>query len=116
VKFLFPNAYDVYVHDTPARELFARARRDFSHGCIRLSDAPALARWVLGAEGVDDARVDELLASERQTVVPLRRPVTVVIAYATAVAHRDGTISFYDDVYEHDAALAEALLGSAVSP
>jgi murein L,D-transpeptidase YcbB/YkuD len=109
VKFVFPNRYNVYMHDTPARGLFRRARRDFSHGCIRLADAPALAHWVLGEEGMDGARVDEMLALERETIVRLRRPITVVVAYATAVAHRDGTISFYDDVYGHDAELDAAL-------
>ncbi|MCC6765413.1 MAG: L,D-transpeptidase family protein [Deltaproteobacteria bacterium] len=109
VKFLFPNPDDVYMHDTPARELFTRARRDFSHGCIRLGDAAAMAHWVLGGEGVPDTRVDELLASSGQTTVTLRRPIPVVIAYATAVARIDGTIAFYDDVYGHDVELEQAL-------
>ena len=109
VKFLFPNPYDVYMHDTPARELFGRARRDFSHGCIRLGDAAAMAHWVLGGDGVASERIDELLASTTQTIVPLHRPIMVVIAYATAVAELDGTIAFYDDVYGHDAELAAAL-------
>lgn len=105
VKFLFPNAYHVYMHDTPARGLFRRTRRDFSHGCIRLADAPALARWVLGGEGWDAGRVDGMLEVAGQTSVPLRHPIPVVIGYATAVARADGTISFYEDVYGRDAAL-----------
>ncbi len=113
VKFLFPNPYDVYMHDTPARELFGRTRRDFSHGCIRLADAPAMAHWVLGG---DDARIDELLASEQQTIVPLRHPIAVVIAYATAVANLDGTMAFYDDVYGHDAELEQALAERVYRP
>lgn len=113
VKFLFPNPYHVYMHDTPARELFARSRRDFSHGCIRLADAPALARWVLGGEGWEGVRIDKMLDLEHQTFVPLRQPITVVVAYATAVARPDDTISFYDDIYEHDAALELALIDRA---
>lgn len=109
VKFLFPNPYDVYMHDTPARELFTRARRDFSHGCIRLGDAAAMAHWVLGGEGMAPERIDALLAATEQTIVPLRRPITVVIAYATAVARADETIAFYDDVYGHDLELEQAL-------
>lgn len=109
VKFLFPNPYDVYMHDTPARDLFGRARRDFSHGCIRLGDAAAMAHWVLGGDGVASERVDELLTSTEQTTVALRRSIMVVIAYATAVAEVDGMIAFYDDVYGHDAELAAAL-------
>jgi len=111
VKFLFPNAYRAYMHDTPARHLFERTQRDFSHGCIRLADAAALARWVLAGEGWDAARVDDMLAATRETFVPLRHPIPVVIAYATAVAHLDGTIAFYDDIYGHDAALERALDG-----
>jgi murein L,D-transpeptidase YcbB/YkuD len=109
VKFLFPNTQDVYLHDTPARALFKKARRDFSHGCIRVEDAPALARWVLGPQGWDAERVDAALARTTRLVVPLRRPLPVVIYYTTAVAHHDGTISFYDDLYGTDAALEQAL-------
>ena len=113
VKFLFPNAYRAYMHDTPARHLFERTQRDFSHGCIRLADAAALARWVLAGEGWDAARVDDMLAATRETFVPLRHPIPVVIAYATAVAHVDGTIAFYGDIYGHDAALERALGGGS---
>lgn len=109
VKFLFPNHFNVYMHDTPAHALFAKNRRDFSHGCIRLADAPALAHWVFAGEGWEAARVDEMLGREDEKVVPLRRSIAVVIAYTTVVARRDGTITFYDDVYEHDAALVTAL-------
>jgi len=112
VKFLFPNPYDVYLHDTPMLSLFRRTRRDFSHGCIRLADAGALARWVLAGEGWDADRVDAMLAARRQTPVSLRHGFPVVIAYETAVARLDGTISFYDDIYGHDAELERAL-GSA---
>jgi murein L,D-transpeptidase YcbB/YkuD len=109
VKFLFPNTKDVYLHDTPARALFEKVRRDFSHGCIRVADAPALARWVLAPQGWDAERVDAALARTTRLAVPLRKPVPVVIYYTTAVAHHDGTISFYDDLYGHDAALEQAL-------
>ena len=109
VKFLFPNRYDVYLHDTPSRSLFLRARRDFSHGCIRVAEPEALARWVLGPEGWDDARVAAGLALTRETSVPLAHPIPVVVYYTTAVARSDGTIGFYDDVYRRDAALEAAL-------
>ena len=109
VKFLFPNSYDVYMHDTPSRNLFGRTRRDFSHGCIRLQSAATMAHWVLGGDGMARERVDELLAAKEQKYVTLRRPITVVIAYATAVAEPDGTIAFYDDVYGRDAELLAAL-------
>jgi len=111
VKFLFPNSHDVYLHDTPSQSLFQRSRRAFSHGCIRVADPDALARWVLRDEGWDDARVEQALQLTSQRVVPLAHAIPVVIYYTTAVAHRDGTISFYEDIYGHDAALERALAG-----
>jgi murein L,D-transpeptidase YcbB/YkuD len=110
VKFLFPNDNNVYLHDTPTQSVFDKTRRDFSHGCIRLSQPAALAQWVLGVEkGWDAARVEEEMARTTEKAVPLQKPVPVVIFYTTAVARRDGTISFFDDVYGHDKALERAL-------
>jgi murein L,D-transpeptidase YcbB/YkuD len=109
VKFLFPNSNNVYLHDTPGHAVFQRARRDFSHGCIRLSTPAALALWVLEPEGWDAAQVDRALAAKAELRVTLQTPIPVVISYATAVARPDGTISFYEDIYRHDAALERAL-------
>jgi len=110
VKFLFPNDNNVYLHDTPTQSVFDKTRRDFSHGCIRLSQPAALAHWVLDVEkGWDAARVEEEMARTTENAVPLQEPVPVVIFYTTAVARRDGTISFFDDVYGHDKALERAL-------
>ncbi len=109
VKFLFPNSNSIYLHDTPSRAAFAQSRRDFSHGCIRLGDPAALARWVLGPEGWDASRIESALAAKTETPVALAKPIPVVIYYTTAVARPDGTISFYEDIYRHDAALERAL-------
>lgn len=110
VKFLFPNSHSVYLHDTPSRELFARSRRDFSHGCIRIERPTELAEWVLRErEDWPPERIGAAMAGTRETFVRVEPPVAVVIAYATAVARRDGTISFYEDLYGHDAALERAL-------
>jgi len=106
VKFDFPNPFGVYLHGTPARGLFARPRRDFSHGCIRLQDAPALAARVLGwtPERVRLAMGgDSTFAVE----VPVRFPV--LILYSTAVVREDGAVKFLEDVYGEDAALERAL-------
>jgi len=111
VKFLFPNTHDVYLHDTPSRGLFQRSRRDFSHGCIRVEEPELLARWVLAPEGWDDAQVAKALALKSERGVPLTQPIAVVLSYTTAVARRDGTITFHADVYGHDAALERALAG-----
>lgn len=109
VKFLFPNSNNVYLHDTPTQSVFQQARRDFSHGCVRLAAPAALARWVLEPEGWDAERVERGLALKTETRVPLENPIPVVIHYTTAVARADGTISFYEDIYRHDAALERAL-------
>jgi murein L,D-transpeptidase YcbB/YkuD len=109
VKFLFPNSNNVYLHDTPAQSVFDKTRRDFSHGCIRLSQPAALAGWVLRDEGWDAARVDQEMARTTEKAVPLRQPIPVVIFYTTVIARRDGTIAFFEDVYGHDKALERAL-------
>jgi murein L,D-transpeptidase YcbB/YkuD len=110
VKFIFPNVYNVYLHGTPARELFAHVRRDFSHGCIRVSDPAALATFVLeGQDDWDRPRIEAAMHGTRTFQVTLARPLPVYILYATVVATDDGTVFFYPDLYGHDAALARAL-------
>lgn len=118
VKFLFPNSHSVYLHDTPARGLFARARRDFSHGCIRVERPDDLAAWVL-RERADwpPARQREAMAGRKEIAVTVDPPVPVVIFYTTAVVRPvpDGAgglraqIEFYDDVYGYDAKLERVL-------
>jgi murein L,D-transpeptidase YcbB/YkuD len=115
VKFNFPNPYNVFLHDTPTRDLFAQTRRDFSHGCIRVAQPNELAEFVLrGQEPWDAIAIDSAMRGDRTLHVPLTRPIPVFVLYATAVAAGDGTVSFYPDLYKHDAAL-ERLLG-LVSP
>ncbi|HEY0971525.1 MAG TPA: L,D-transpeptidase family protein, partial [Gemmatimonadales bacterium] len=111
VKFLFPNRYNVYLHGTPAPELFARSRRDFSHGCIRLEDPAALARWVLdGQAGWDSVSVTTAMTTGRHSRrVRVARPVQVYMLYATAVAEEDGNVRFHPDIYGHDGVLLGAL-------
>jgi murein L,D-transpeptidase YcbB/YkuD len=110
VKFLFPNSHSVYLHDTPSRGLFARARRDFSHGCIRVEQPVELAAWVL-RDRADwpPARQREAMAGTRETGVAVSPGVPVVIFYTTAVARRDGTIAFLADLYGYDETLERAL-------
>ncbi len=110
VKFLFPNSHSVYLHDTPSRDLFARSRRNFRHGCIRVERPAELAEWVLREQpDWPPERIRTAMAGTHETFVRVAPPVAVVIAYASAIARRDGTISFYDDLYGHDAALERAL-------
>jgi murein L,D-transpeptidase YcbB/YkuD len=111
VKFIFPNPHHVYLHDTPMRALFRRSRRDFSHGCIRLADAAALARWVLrNQDGWDSARIERAMQEGKDNSwLALDQPVPVYLFYTTVVVDQENRIHFYQDIYDHDARLRELL-------
>lgn len=103
IKFFLPNGEDVYLHDTPARELFGRPVRAFSSGCIRVERAQELARLLL-AEG-DGERLGAMAAALEKgetREIPLAAPVPVHIVYLTAWADEDGAVQFRDDVYGLD--------------
>jgi murein L,D-transpeptidase YcbB/YkuD len=110
VKFIFPNSYNVYLHGTPSTELFSRARRDFSHGCIRVQDPVGLAAWVLRDKpewNVD--RIRAVMNGDQTLQVNLDKPIPVLILYATALVEEDGEVLFFDDIYGHDASLEKVL-------
>jgi murein L,D-transpeptidase YcbB/YkuD len=110
VKFLLPNPYDIYLHDTPSRSLFSRNRRDFSHGCVRLGNPMAMAKYVLGSQPVwTDSKITEAMNSGVEQFVRVPRPIPVLIVYQTAVADPDGSVRYFNDVYGHDRALSDAL-------
>jgi murein L,D-transpeptidase YcbB/YkuD len=110
VKFIFPNSYNVYMHGTPATELFSRFRRDFSHGCIRVQNPPALATWVLhGDPEWTEDRISAAMNDDETVTVNLAHPIPVLILYSTAVAEPNGDIHFFDDIYGYDADLRQAL-------
>jgi len=111
VKFMFPNPMNVYLHDTPSRDLFSRARRDFSHGCIRLQDPPALAAWVLrdDPKWTKEAIARAMTSGPGDAHVTLPHPIPVLLVYATAVAPEDGSVRFFEDIYGHDTTLEDAL-------
>jgi L,D-transpeptidase YcbB len=106
VRFELPNPFGVYLHGTPSKSLFARTRRDLSHGCIRVEDAEALASRLLGWPR---QRVDLAVAGGQTLRVTAERPVPVLILYSTAIAREDGSVHFFEDVYRLDAALERAL-------
>jgi murein L,D-transpeptidase YcbB/YkuD len=118
LKFVFPNTHNVYLHDTPARSLFARPERAFSHGCIRVSRPKDLAVYVLGGEeqGWDRNRVDEIIASRKHTIVRLKKPLPIHIIYQTVWRDLEGFVHFNRDIYGRDALLAKALFGHKISP
>ena len=102
-KFLFPNRYNVYLHDTPSQGAFAQARRAASHGCVRVVDPPALARHVLrnNPEWTPE-RIDAAMNAETGTRITLAQPIRVFLIYATALAVEDGRVLFFEDIYHHD--------------
>ena len=109
VKFLLPNPYDIYLHDTPSRSLFSRVRRDFSHGCVRLGNPMAMAKYVLGSQPVwTESKITEAMNSGVETFVRVQRPIPVLIVYQTAVAEPDGSVRYFNDVYGHDRTLSDA--------
>ncbi|MDP1651675.1 MAG: L,D-transpeptidase family protein [Rhodocyclaceae bacterium] len=103
IKFVFPNNDNIYMHHTPAIQLFKKARRDFSHGCIRVEEPLALALFVLRNEpGWDEERILAAMAKGRSATLRLREPLPVLIAYFTAVAEEDGRVHFFPDLYGFD--------------
>jgi len=107
VKFLFPNAFDVYLHDTPADALFARPGRAFSHGCVRVEQPEALAKYVLrGDSDWDDARILDAMNAGEEKHVRLKEKIPVHIVYFTAWADENGGLRFQPDVYGYDGAQA----------
>jgi murein L,D-transpeptidase YcbB/YkuD len=110
VKFIFPNSYNVYLHSTPAPELFARARRDFSHGCIRVQNPLALAVWVLRDDpNWNEAKIAAAMNGDQTIQVNLAKPIPVLIVYTTAVVEPDGEVRFFDDIYHYDTMLQQQL-------
>jgi murein L,D-transpeptidase YcbB/YkuD len=110
VKFIFPNSYNIYMHDTPEQEFFSRSRRDFSHGCIRLERPADLAVWVLRDNpGWDMNRVRAAMNGGPNQQVNLTHPIPVLIVYATVIVTEDGLVHFYDDIYGHDTTLEKVL-------
>jgi len=114
VKFAFPNEYSIYLHGTPSARLFARSRRDFSHGCIRVEDPERLASWVLRGDPQWTAERIRAAISGADTVrARPPQPIPVLILYTTAIAGEDGVVQFFDDIYGQDRALERALAAQA---
>ena len=108
---MFPNDDNVYLHSTPAPQLFSESRRDFSHGCVRVEDPVALAEWALRSEsGWTRDRIIAAMDGPRPLQVNLTRPIQVILFYITAtVMPDDGSVHFAQDIYGHDGRLDRAL-------
>jgi len=116
VKFMFPNKYNIYLHDTPQKALFDRDKRDFSHGCIRLQQPFDFAYALLSKqESNPEAYFQSVLNTKRETYVYLDQPVPVHIIYRTAFTQAQGRIQYRGDVYGRDAKIWDALERLGVS-
>lgn len=110
LKFIFPNPDGVYLHDTPSKSFFGRERRDFSHGCVRVQHPNQLAQFVLkNQEGWPQERIDSMLQSDQHRQVSLKTTIPVLFFYSTAFYEQGDKLTFYNDIYGHDAALIAAL-------
>jgi murein L,D-transpeptidase YcbB/YkuD len=112
VKFLFPNSYSIYLHDTPSKSLFTEDKRAFSHGCIRVGEPGKLAQHLLQNEALwTDRKIDQAMNSGKEQYVTLKQPVPVFIGYLTAwvdLQHQN-ELNFRNDVYGRDGRLAKML-------
>lgn len=110
VKFLFPNNYNIYFHDTPAKSLFNREKRAFSHGCMRLANAEKLANYLLRDQPEwTPEKIKHAMNLHEEKWVTLKKPIPVYVSYFTAWVDNDGLLNFRDDIYGHDAKMAERL-------
>jgi len=109
IKFMFPNDYSVCMHDTPAKALFDKAVRAFSHGCIRVDAPDSFAEVLLSAEGWTREQIDSELESDETRTVNLAEPLPILVSYWTAEVDDLGGVHFYDDIYARDAAILKAL-------
>jgi len=109
IKFVFPNHDNIYLHHTPAPQLFERDRRDFSHGCIRVEAPVALAQFVLRDEPAwTEDRIRQAMEKGESSTLKLKQPLPVLIAYSTVIV-KSGRVLFYPDLYGHDRLLDKAL-------
>ncbi len=110
VKFIFPNKHNVYLHDTPSQELFNKPKRDLSHGCIRVEKPTELASFLLESKpGWNQKETLKAMQLQQPKQVRLKKPIPVIIFYSTALAIKD-KIYFYNDIYDYDAKLNQALI------
>lgn len=110
VKFLFPNSFNIYFHDTPAKSLFDKDKRAYSHGCIRLSDPEKMANYVLkdNTEWSPES-IKSAMNSQEEKYVKVKNPIPVLITYYTAWVDENNLLHFADDIYGHDKAVIEKM-------
>ena len=111
VKFLFPNNHSVYFHDTPSKQFFKRERRDFSHGCVRLAEPALMAEFALKKQKEEwsENKIQKAMHNGGSKRITLEAPIPVIIFYGTALAIDNTGVFFFDDIYDHDRTLKNAL-------
>ncbi|GGA98468.1 hypothetical protein GCM10011511_22210 [Puia dinghuensis] len=110
IKFLFPNSFNIYLHDSPHKELFNMTRRAYSHGCIRVANARGLAAWLLrDMPGWSAEDIDKAIATGQNIGLKLNEPVAVLIVYYTAWVDEENKLQFREDIYGHDSTVAGRL-------
>lgn len=109
VKFIFPNKYAVYLHDTPSKYLFSKASRSFSHGCIRTQNPITLAEVMLEGSSWDKQKIRETLESKKTSRAYLDEPMDVLLLYWTAGLYEGDRVFFFPDIYKRDGAILEKL-------
>ncbi len=113
VKFLFPNSYSIYFHDTPSKSLFGESRRDFSHGCIRLAEPKKMATYLLRNDAAwDDNKITAAMNANKEKYVTLSKEIPVFITYLTAWVDRSGQLNLRNDIYNRDKRLMEMMMSS----
>jgi murein L,D-transpeptidase YcbB/YkuD len=116
VKFIFPNTFNIYLHDTPSKSLFEYEKRTFSHGCIRISEPIKLAEFLLRKDSTwDDEKILDAMLTEREKTVKLKEGVPVYIIYLTSFVDELGKLNFREDVYKRDNALKQILFSKKSS-
>ena len=110
VKFLFPNNYNIYLHDTPNRELFSQSSRGLSHGCIRIADPKKFAAYLLRSDtSWTSQSIDEAMHLSKEKWVTIKKPVPVFLVYFTSWVDQTGVLNFRKDIYGHDEKMGEKL-------
>ena len=110
VKFLFPNNFDIYFHDTPNRDLFAANNRNFSHGCIRLGEPKKFAEYLLRNDTTyTSSKIDSLMNLPKEKWITLPKSIPVFIVYFTSWVDKNGVLNFRNDIYGHDSKMSEKL-------
>lgn len=110
VKFLFPNSFNIYFHDTPSKSLFNKDKRAFSHGCIRLAEPEKMANYLLRDQPEwTPEKISSAMNAGQEKFVKLKKPVPVIITYYTAWVDEEGLLNFREDIYDHDEKLMKRM-------